>query len=169
MNKNMQMTQGHPAKLMFLFALPLMAGNVFQQLYTVVDTAIIGQGVGMEALAALGTVDWISWMVLSIAQGLTQGFGVKMAQKFGQQDAFGLKQTVALSARLSAILAFVLAVLSQLAVPVFMWLLRVPQELRPTAESYIRTIFLGVPAMMFIISAPVCYAQWGIARHLCGP
>ena len=149
MNKNMQMTQGHPAKLMFLFALPLMAGNVFQQLYTVVDTAIIGQGVGMEALAALGTVDWISWMVLSIAQGLTQGFGVKMAQKFGQQDAFGLKQTVALSARLSAILAFVLAVLSQLAVPVFMWLLRVPQELRPTAESYIRTIFLGVPAMMF--------------------
>ena len=149
MNKNMQMTQGHPAKLMFLFALPLMAGNVFQQLYTVVDTAIIGQGVGMEALAALGTVDWISWMVLSIAQGLTQGFGVKMAQKFGQQDAFGLKQTVALSARLSAILALGLAVLSQLAVPVFMWLLRVPQELRPTAESYIRTIFLGIPAMMF--------------------
>ena len=149
MNKNMQMTQGHPAKLMFLFALPLMAGNVFQQLYTGVDTAIIGQGVGMEALAALGTVDWISWMVLSIAQGLTQGLGVKMAQKFGQQDAFGLKQPVALSARLSAILAFVLAVLSQLAVPVFMWLLRVPQELRPTAESYIRTIFLGVPAMMF--------------------
>ena len=149
MNKNMQMTQGHPAKLMFLFALPLMAGNVFQQLYTVVDTAIIGQGVGMEALAALGTVDWISWMVLSIAQGLTQGFGVKMAQKFGQQDAFGLKQTVALSARLSAILAFILAVLSQLAVPLFMWLLRVPDELRFTAESYIRTIFLGIPAMMF--------------------
>jgi putative MATE family efflux protein len=149
MNKNMQMTQGHPAKLMFLFALPLMAGNVFQQLYTVVDTAIIGQGVGMEALAALGTVDWISWMVLSIAQGLTQGFGVKMAQKFGQQDAFGLKQTVALSARLSAILALGLAVLSQLAVPMFMWLLRVPQELRFTATSYIRTIFLGIPAMMF--------------------
>jgi putative MATE family efflux protein len=149
MNKNMQMTQGHPAKLMFLFALPLMAGNVFQQLYTVVDTAIIGQGVGMEALAALGTVDWISWMVLSIAQGLTQGFGVKMAQKFGQQDAFGLKQTVALSARLSAILALLLAVLSQLAVPLFMWLLRVPDELRFTAESYIRTIFLGIPAMMF--------------------
>ena len=94
MNKNMQMTQGHPAKLMFLFALPLMAGNVFQQLYTVVDTAIIGQGVGMEALAALGTVDWISWMVLSIAQGLTQGFGVKMAQKFGQQDTFGIRMLV---------------------------------------------------------------------------
>lgn len=149
MNKNMQMTQGHPAKLMFLFALPLMAGNVFQQLYTVVDTAIIGQGVGMEALAALGTVDWINWMVLSIAQGLTQGFGVKMAQKFGQQDTFGLQQTVALSARLSAILALLLAVLSQLAVPLFMWLLRVPDELRFTAESYIRTIFLGIPAMMF--------------------
>ena len=149
MTKQIQMTQGHPAKLMLRFALPLMAGNVFQQLYTVVDTAIIGQGVGMQALAALGTVDWTSWMMLSIAQGMTQGFGVKMAQKFGQQDEAGLKQTIALSARLSVILALVLAVASQLAVPLFLQLLRVPPELRDTAVSYIRTIYLGIPAMMF--------------------
>ena len=149
MKNNIQMTQGHPAKLMLLFALPLMAGNVFQQLYTVVDTAIIGRGVGMEALAALGTVDWINWMVLSIAQGLTQGFGVKMAQKFGQRDEAGLKQTIALSVRLSVVITLILTVLSQLALPLFLQLLRVPQELRPTAISYIRTIFLGIPAMMF--------------------
>ena len=149
MTKNIQMTQGHPAKLLLLFALPLMAGNVFQQLYTVVDTAIIGQGVGMEALAALGTVDWINWMMLSIVQGLTQGFGVKMAQKFGQRDEVGLKQTIALSVRLGVILTVLLSVLSQLALPLFMQLLRVPDELQFTAESYIRTIFLGIPAMMF--------------------
>ena len=149
MTKNMQMTQGHPAKLMLLFALPLMAGNVFQQLYTVVDTAIIGQGVGMEALAALGTVDWINWMMLSIAQGLTQGFGVKMAQKFGQKDNAGLKQTVAASVRLGAVLAVMLTVLSQLALPLFLQLLRVPQELRHTATAYIRKIFWGIPATMF--------------------
>ena len=149
MTKNMQMTQGHPAKLMLLFALPLMAGNVFQQLYTVVDTAIIGQGVGMDALAALGTVDWINWMMLSIAQGLTQGFGVKMAQKFGQRDDVGLKRTIAASVRLSAVLAVMLTVLSQLALPLFLQLLRVPQELRHTATIYIRTIFWGIPATMF--------------------
>ena len=149
MTKQIQMTQGHPAKLMLLFALPLMAGNVFQQLYTVVDTAIIGRGVGMEALAALGTVDWISWMVLSIAQGLTQGFGVKMAQKFGQQDELGLRQTIALSVRLSVVITLILSVMSQLVLPFLLHLLRVPQELWDTAASYIRTIFLGIPAMMF--------------------
>jgi len=149
MTKNIQMTQGHPAKLMLLFALPLMAGNVFQQLYTVVDTAIVGRGVGMEALAALGTVDWINWMVLSIAQGLTQGFGVKMAQKYGQQDGLGLKQTIALSARLSAVITLVMVLASQLALNLFLHLLRVPQELRQMATAYIRTIFLGIPAMVF--------------------
>ena len=77
MTENQNMTKGKPLKLLFFFALPLMFGNIFQQLYTVVDTAIVGNGVGMEALAALGTVDWLNWMLLGIAQGFTQGFSVR--------------------------------------------------------------------------------------------
>ena len=61
------MTTGSPLKLIVTFALPLMVGNIFQQLYTVVDTAIVGRGVGMDALAALGCVDWLNWMFLGIA------------------------------------------------------------------------------------------------------
>ena len=61
------MTQGKPLRLLLVFALPLMFGNIFQQLYTVVDTAIVGQGVGLTALAALGTVDWFNWMMMGIA------------------------------------------------------------------------------------------------------
>ena len=57
------MTEGSPAKLLITFALPLMVGNVFQQLYTVVDTAVVGQVVGVSALAALGAADWLNWMV----------------------------------------------------------------------------------------------------------
>lgn len=149
MSKNINMTQGHPAKLMLLFALPLMAGNVFQQLYTVVDTAIVGRGVGMEALAALGTVDWLNWMLIGIAQGFTQGFGVKMAQKFGQQDTEGLKQTIAKSFVLSLVITVILAAASQATLPVFLNLLSVPQELRATATLYTRVLFAGIPAMMF--------------------
>ena len=149
MTKNINMTQGHPAKLMFLFALPLMAGNVFQQLYTVVDTAIVGRGVGMEALAALGTVDWLNWMLLGIAQGFTQGFGVKMSQKFGQQDKEGLKQTIAVSAKLSVIITVIMMVVSQASLNLFLHLLGVPQELRPTASQYTRVLFAGIPAVMF--------------------
>ena len=64
------MTQGQPLRLLVVFALPLMFGNMFQQLYTVVDTAIVGHGVGMEALAALGMMDWLNWMIFSINSGL---------------------------------------------------------------------------------------------------
>ena len=77
------MTEGNPYILIFTFALPLMAGTVFQQLYTVVDTMIVGQALGVEALAALGSADWFNWMLLSTVQGLAQGFAVLMAQNFG--------------------------------------------------------------------------------------
>ena len=92
MANTLNMTSGKPMKLLFSFALPLMFGNMFQQLYTVVDIAIVGQGVGMGALAALGCVDWLNWMLLGIAAGFTQGFGVRMSQRFGRQDSEGLKQ-----------------------------------------------------------------------------
>ena len=68
------MTEGKPGKLILTFALPLMAGNVFQQLYTVVDTAVVGKFLGVGALAALGASDWLNWMMLGIIQGFTQGF-----------------------------------------------------------------------------------------------
>lgn len=64
-------TKGSPAKGIMLFALPLMLGNLFQQLYTMVDTIIVGQGVGVNALASLGAADWLSWMVLGLMTGLT--------------------------------------------------------------------------------------------------
>ena len=77
------MTKGSPAKLIFTFAIPLMLGNVFQQFYTVVDTAIVGQALGVNALAALGAADWLNWLVLGLIQGFAQGFSIYMAQRFG--------------------------------------------------------------------------------------
>ena len=60
------MTEGKPLKLILAFSLPLMIGNVFQQLYTVVDTMVVGQALGVGALAALGAADWLNWMVLLV-------------------------------------------------------------------------------------------------------
>lgn len=80
------MTKGSPAKLIFTFAIPLMLGNVFQQFYTVVDTAIVGQALGVNALAALGAADWLNWLVLGLIQGFAQGFSIYMAQRFGAED-----------------------------------------------------------------------------------
>ena len=149
MTKNLNMTQGKPLPLLFSFALPLMFGNIFQQLYTVVDTAIVGRGVGMDALAALGTVDWLNWMLLGLATGLTQGFSVRLSQKYGEGDLPALRLILGQSALLSAVIALLCVLLSQLAVPLFLNLLRVPVELRTMATLYIRILFGGFPAVMF--------------------
>lgn len=149
MNRNLNMTKGHPGSLLIRFALPLMFGNIFQQLYTVVDTAIVGKGVGIEALAALGTVDWLNWMFLAICQGFTQGFAVRMSQKFGEGDTEGLKRTIGVSAKLSVYIAIISLIVAQVGLPLFLSWLQVPDNLMRYARMYSGIILAGVPAMMF--------------------
>ena len=149
MSRTLNMTTGSPMRLLFSFALPLMLGNIFQQLYTIVDTAIVGQGVGMTALAALGTVDWLNWMMLGIAQGFTQGFCIRMSQKFGAQDLEGLKQTLGTSILLTALVACVGTVIAQLGLPVFLRWMQVPEYLQNSATLYSRIIMGGFAAVCF--------------------
>ncbi len=149
MAQELKMTHGHPGKLLLKFALPLMLGNVFQQLYTVLDTAIVGQGVGMNALAALGTVDWLNWMFVGIAQGFTQGFSVRTAQKYGQGDTEGVKRSAGVSFWLSLLIGVGLMVVSQFGLNGFLTLLKVPDTLRPGAQEYTRIIFAGLPVVMY--------------------
>ena len=107
------MTTGSPSKLILLFTVPLMLGNVCQQLYTMVDTVIVGQSAGVQALAALGAVEWIMWMVLGVSTGITQGFAILMAQDYGAQKWRKLKQTVAHSYRLTAMTAVLLSYITK--------------------------------------------------------
>ena len=139
------MTQGSPLRLIITFALPLMAGNVFQQLYTVVDTAVVGQVVGVGALASLGAADWLNWMVLGIIQGLTQGFSILMAQNFGAEDHRGLSRS---SVTLCVISAAVLLLGSQLAAEPVLRLLNTPADIMDGALLYLRIVFGGIPVIM---------------------
>lgn len=109
------MTKGSPAKLIFTFAIPLMLGNVFQQFYTVVDTAIVGQALGVNALAALGAADWLNWLVLGLIQGFAQGFSIYMAQRFGAEDHEGLNRSIGATISLSAVISILTVILSQVA------------------------------------------------------
>ena len=108
------MTEGKPAKLILTFALPLMMGNMFQQLYTVVDTAVVGKFLGVNALAALGASDWLNWMMLGIIQGFTQGFAILMAQEFGAGKHDRLRKVIGNSAVLSLLWALLLTAAGQL-------------------------------------------------------
>lgn len=139
------MTCGRPAPLLIGFALPLMLGNVFQQLYTVVDTAIVGKALGVGALGALGATDWLTWMIIGMVQGLTQGFSIRMAKEFGAKDYDALRRTVAISTILSAASAVFLLILAQLLARPLLEFLKTPSEVISGSLLYIRYIFAGIP------------------------
>ena len=113
----MDMTQGKPGRLILGFALPLMLGNVFQQLYTFVDTQVVGQALGVNALAALGASEWLTFLMFGSVQGLTQGFSVIISQKFGAGQEGELRRAVFQAALLSAVAAVLLTGLGQAALP----------------------------------------------------
>ena len=96
------MTTGNPVKLILLFSIPLLIGNIFQQFYSMVDTIIVGRFVGVEALAAVGTTGSMVFLVNGFVMGLTSGFAVLISQKYGAKDDVGVKKAVASSIILSA-------------------------------------------------------------------
>lgn len=141
------MTEGSPVRLLLTFALPLMVGNVFQQLYTVVDTAVVGQVVGVQALAALGAADWLNWLVLSVIQGFAQGFSILMAQYFGAKDYRQLSRSIGVSTTLCGIAAALMLLVSQLAARPVLGLLNTPGGIINDSVLYLRIIFGGIPVV----------------------
>ncbi len=153
------LTEGDPWKLILLFSLPLMMGNIFQQMYTVVDTAVVGKVLGVDALAALGAVDWLNWLTLGAIQGFTQGFSIPMAQRFGAGDYPKLRQTAANSIVLAAVCAVVLTAGSQALAGKAVDLLQTPAEIRPISMAYLRILFGGLPVVMaYNLSASILRA-----------
>lgn len=143
------MTQGSPAKLIFSFAIPLMLGNMCQQLYSMVDTIVVGQGVGVEALAALGAADWLNWMILGIVMGFTQGFSILVSQHFGSQDYQKLRKSVAMSFKLGIFMAIILTILSlTLAKPILI-VLNTPENIINQSLLYLRIVFSGIIVITF--------------------
>ena len=142
------MTQGVPAKLIFSFAIPLMLGNVFQQFYTVVDTAIVGQALGVHALAAIGAADWLNWLVLGMVQGFAQGFSIYMAQRFGADDHEGLNRSIGATVSLAAVISVVLLAISQVTMKPVLMMMNTPQEVMGGALIYLRIMFAGIPIIM---------------------
>ncbi len=142
------MTQGKPGNLILTFALPLMAGNVFQQLYTVVDTMVVGKYLGVGALAALGAADWMNWMMLGIVQGFAQGFAIRMAQDFGAQKYDSLRKVIGNSGILALISSLLLVILGQLAARPVLTLLQTPEDIMGNTLLYLQIMFLGIPIVM---------------------
>lgn len=153
------MTLGNPAKLILVFAIPLMIGNVFQQLYTVVDTMVVGQALGVGALAALGATDWLNWLFSGIVQGFAQGFCILMAQEFGAGNYKQLRKVIYNSLLLCFICSTLVLLCSEAVAQPVLRLLNTPEEIIPDSLLYLRIIFLGMPIIMaYNISASILRA-----------
>ena len=158
-SKVTNMTSGNPAKLILVFAIPLMIGNVFQQLYTVVDTIVVGQALGVGALAALGATDWLNWLFSGIIQGFAQGFCILMAQEFGAKNYKQLRKVIYNSLLLCVICSVLILVTSEAVTMPVLRLLNTPEEILPDSLLYLRIIFMGMPIIMaYNISASILRA-----------
>ncbi|WP_102410865.1 MATE family efflux transporter [Beduinella massiliensis] len=150
MAKSMDMTRGRPARLIVTFALPLMLGTIFQQLYSLVDSAVVGRLLGVDAFAAVGAASFFGWLSFSVVLGLSQGFGVLFAQRFGAKT--GLKRAVSMALLLTLALGAALTALFQLAVHPVLLLVRTPDALLSGALAYLRWT-LGGLVVTFLYNA----------------
>ena len=139
------MTTGSPGKLIITFAIPLMLGNIFQQFYTMADTMIVGQVVGVEALAAVGAGDWLVWLVFGIMTGITQGFSILVAQFYGAREKENLKCAVAKSYIMTALLSVIVLAVSEGAVYHVLLFLQTPDNVIDLTMLYLLLIFAGIP------------------------
>ena len=143
MSRETNMTIGRPTKLILGLAVPLILTNVGQQLYTVADASIVGRGVGVEALAALGATDWLYWLVLWTVQAMTQGFSVLVSQTFGSNDKKGLRKAITMSVLLCAAVGSLLTVVFVSSAGWLLHLLDTPENINDGAHIYLTMMYAG--------------------------
>lgn len=145
-NMTKDMTTGNPVKLILLFSIPLLIGNIFQQFYSMVDTIIVGRFIGVDALAAVGSTGSMSFLINGFVVGLTSGFAVLVSQKFGAKDEEGLKKAVASALVLALIATGIVTLVSVLLAKPMLHLMNTPDNIIDDANAYIIIIYAGTIA-----------------------
>jgi len=138
------LTKGYPAKVIMMFALPLMFGNIFQQFYNMADSKIVSTYVGTGALAAVGATAVISNTLIAFINGSTQGYSILVANSFGAKDMKRLRQFVAGMMVLTACITFIIMSAGMLFIESILRLLNTPAEIMPDAVAYVRIILIGI-------------------------
>lgn len=138
------MTNGSPLKIFIFFSIPLLIGNVFQQLYSMVDTIIVGRFVGLDALAAVGSTGSMFFLVNGMILGLTSGFGVLVSQRFGAKDELGVKKAVASNIILTLISTLLMTVVALAVKNPLLRMMNTPENIFDNANAYITIIFAGL-------------------------
>lgn len=159
------LTVGKPLFQILRFALPLVLGTLFQQLYSFADTVIVGRCLGTDALGAVGTTYSLNFLILGFVQGACVGFGIPVAETFGAKDQGGLRKYLFNGALLCVVLSVVFTLFTTLMAGPLLQLIHTPEELYADAVLYIRIIFLGIPATVLYNYASSVLRAMGDSQH----
>ena len=144
----LDMTTGSPIGKIFRFFVPVLLGNLLQQLYSTVDSVIVARFIGVDAFAGVSATGSINFLILGLALGVCSGFAIPVSQEFGAGDLRKMRGCFANSLYAGGIIAIVMAVVTALLTPQILTLMGTPAEIFDYACTYIRIIFIGIPATM---------------------
>lgn len=159
------LTTGRPLWRILVFALPLVLGTVFQQLYSFADTVIVGRCLGTDALAAVGSTYSLNFLILGFIQGACVGFGIPVAEAFGAKNRGDLHRYLANGAWLCVAISVVFTILTTLLAAPLLQLIHTPDDIFADAVKYIRVIFLGIPATVLYNYSASVLRSLGDSKH----
>lgn len=142
------LTKGKPIVQILFFTIPLLIGNIFQQVYTVSDTIIVGRTIGVKALAAVGATGGLSFLLIGVAQGATSGFAIIAAKHYGAGDYRGVKRSFATSIIISAVLSVILSIIGVTFCGQILRLMQTPSDIIDNSYTFLVIQFAGIFAIV---------------------
>ena len=143
------MTSGPSLPLILNFTFPLLLGNLLQQTYSLVDAAIVGKFLGINALASVGASTSVVFLILGFCNGCCGGFSIPVAQKFGAHDYVTMRRYVSVSLKLAAVMSVAVALITSLLCGFILRSMQTPENIFEGAYVYLLITFIGVPCTFF--------------------
>lgn len=144
-----EMTSGASFPLILNFTLPLLLGNLLQQTYSLMDAAIVGKYLGINALASVGASTSVVFLILGFCTGCCSGFSIPVAQKFGARDYVTMRRFISVSLKISGVMSVALAIITSLLCAYILRTMQTPENIFDGAYSYLLITFIGIPSIFF--------------------
>lgn len=144
-----EMTSGASFPLILNFTLPLLLGNLLQQTYSLMDAAIVGKYLGINALASVGASTSVVFLILGFCTGCCSGFSIPVAQKFGARDYVTMRRFISVSLKISGVMSVALAIITSLLCAFILRTMQTPENIFDGAYTYLLITFIGIPSIFF--------------------
>lgn len=144
-----EMTSGASFPLILNFTLPLLLGNLLQQTYSLMDAAIVGKYLGINALASVGASTSVVFLILGFCTGCCSGFSIPVAQKFGARDYVTMRRFISVSLKISGVMSVALAIITSLLCAFILRTMQTPENIFDGAYIYLLITFIGIPSIFF--------------------